>query len=103
WLPSTRSEQTSTLDQSLRDYIAVLNSRARSAGQQFLGHPSSVARPLRPVNLGPRDGAVEQHHKSASRRFRVLYSRRRRPLAETLREPRPLTVGNGARRVRRIG
>ena len=75
----------------------------RSAGQQLLGHPSSVARPLRPVNLGPRDGAVEQHHQSASRRFRVLHPRRRRPLAETLREPRSLTVSNDARRVRRIG
>src|SRR5437773_9281158 len=75
----------------------------RSAGQQLLGHPSSVTRPLRPVNLGPRDGAVEQHHKSASRRFRILHSRRRRPLAETLREPCSLTVSNGAGRVCRIG
>ena len=49
---------------------------ARSAGQQLPGHPSSVARPLRPVNLGPRDGAVEQHDKSAIRRFRVLHARR---------------------------
>src|SRR5438874_2512330 len=77
--------------------------RARSAGQQLLGHPSSVARPLRPVNLGPRDGAIEQHDKSASRRFRILHSRRRRPFAETLREPLSLTVSNGARGVRRIG
>src|SRR5438093_8582787 len=77
--------------------------RARSAGQQLLGHPSSVARPLRPVNLGPSDGTVEQYHKSASRSFRVLHARRRRPLAETLREPLALTVSNGARRVRRIG
>ena len=35
-------------------------SGARSAGEQLLRHPSSVARPLRPVNLRPRDGTVEQ-------------------------------------------
>ena len=68
----------------------------RSAGQQLLGHPSSVARPLRPVNLGPRDGAVEEHHKSSRRRFGVLQSRRLRPLKETLREPFTLTVSNDA-------
>src|SRR5205807_3104866 len=49
------------------------------------------------------DGAVEQYHESASRSFRVLHSRRRRPLAETLFEPLSLTVSNGARGVRRIG
>jgi NAD(P)-dependent dehydrogenase (short-subunit alcohol dehydrogenase family) len=56
-------------------------SAPRSAGQQLPGQPTSVARPLRPVDLGPRDGAVEQHHKSASRGFRVFHARRRRPLA----------------------
>jgi phosphoenolpyruvate synthase/pyruvate phosphate dikinase len=50
------------------------------AGQQLPGHPSRVARPLRPVDFGPSDGAVEQHHQRASRRFRVLHPRRRRPL-----------------------
>jgi hypothetical protein len=41
----------------------------RSAGQQLLGQPSSVARPLRPVNFGPRERPVEQHHESASLAF----------------------------------
>ena len=61
-----------------------------------------MARPLRPVNLGLCDGAVEQHDKSASRRFRVLHARRCRPLAETLREPLAVTVRDGPRRVTEI-
>ena len=53
--------------------VGVRSARVQPANN-FPGHPSRVARPLRPVNLGPREQvAVEQHaaDKSASRRFRV--------------------------------
>ena len=66
--------------------VEVRRARVQPANNFLAIHRASLAR-CGAVNLGPRDGAVEQHHKSASRRFRILHSRRRRPLAETLREP----------------